>query len=83
MRRLFVPLGALLALLLVAPIVVAAHDATPATTPGASAAGPARTDARYFLPYGPDGQNAGLTVAANDSGVCAHESLATPGRPDA
>ena len=81
MRRHFVPLGALLALLLLAPTAVAAQDSTPAA--GATAAGPARTDARYFLPYGPSGLNAGLTVTATESGVCAHGSLATPGRPDA
>ncbi len=85
MRRLFVPLGALLALLLVGPMVVAAQDATPAApaTAGEDAAGPARTDARYFLPYGPGGLNTGLTTTATDSGVCEHGSLATPGRPDA
>ena len=85
MGRPFVPLGALLALLLVGPVVVAAQDATPAATAttGEGAAGPARTDARYFLPYGPGGLNAGLAVTANESGVCAHGSLATPGRPDA
>ena len=83
MRRPFVPLGALLALLLVGPVVVAGQDATPAATTGATVAGPARTDARYFLPYGPGGLNAGLTVTANDGGVCEHGSLATPGRPDA
>ena len=50
---------------------------------GAGAASPARTDARYFLPYGPGGLNAFLAVVADDSGVCAHGSLAAPGRPDA
>ena len=80
MRHLIVPLGALLALLLVAPTAGVAQDATPA---GAAAAGATRTEARYFLPYGRGGLNAGLTVTANDSGVCAHGSLAAPGRPDA
>ena len=81
MRHLIVPLGALLALVLVGPTTVVGQGATP--TAGAAAAGATRTDARYFLPYGPDGLNAGLAVAANESGVCAHGSLATPGRPDA
>ena len=81
MRRLFVPLGALLALLFVGPVGMAAQEATP--TAGTTSAVLARTDTRHFLPYGPDGLNPGLTVSAEASGVCAHESLATPGRPDA
>ena len=83
MRRQFVPLGALLALVLVAPMAGATQDATPTAPPATTGAAPARTDARYFLPYGRGGLNAGLAVTATDGGVCAHESLATPGRPDA
>ena len=89
MRRLFVSLAALLALGLRGPVLVAAQDATPAAQPatdpeaGAPRADLSRTDVRYFLPYGADGLNPGLTVTANASGVCGFESLATPGRHDA
>ena len=84
MPRLVVPVLLTALVVAVGPLLVAAQDATPAAPPAADAvAGPARTDARYFLPYGRDGLKAGLTVAANDGGVCAHESLVVPGRPDA
>ncbi len=81
MRRLFVPLGALLALVLVGPMSAFAQDATPPS--GTTVSGFERTDLRYFLPYGPDGLNADLMVSGNESGVCANESLVDPGRPDA
>lgn len=42
-----------------------------------------RTNVRYFLPLGGDGLNPELTVRAEESGACAHESLSSPGRPDA
>ena len=79
------PLVLVVALLALLPpsLLASAQEATPAALAGAGAAGPARTDARYFLPYGPGGLNPDLAVAADDSGVCAHGSLATPGRPDA
>ncbi len=76
------PLVLVVALLALLPpsLLASAQEATPAALAGA---GPVRTDARYFLPYGPGGLNAGLTTSATDSGVCAHGSLAAPGRPDA
>ncbi len=79
------PLVLVVALLALLPpsLLASAQEATPAALAGAGAASPARTDARYFLPYGPGGLNAGLAVVADDSGVCAHGSLAAPGRPDA
>lgn len=80
MRRLLVPVAALLALVLVGPPIVGAQDATPATSP---ASGLTETDSRYFLPYGPDGLKDGLTVATNDDGACSNESVEAPGRPDA
>lgn len=43
----------------------------------------ARTNVRYFLPFTGDGLNAALTVTSNESGSCIHESLSSPGRPDA
>ena len=84
MPRLVVPVLLTALVVAVGPLLVAAQDATPAAPPAtAPGAGLARTDARYFLPYGRDGLKAGLTVAANDGGACAHESLVVPGRPDA
>ena len=80
------PLVLVVALLALLPpsLLASAQEATPAApAAGATAAGAARTDARHFLPYGPGGLNAGLTTSATDSGVCAHGSLAAPGRPDA
>jgi hypothetical protein len=79
------PLVLVVALLALLPpsLLASAQDATPTATADAGVGGLARTDARYFLPYGPGGLNAGLAVTANESGVCAHGSLATPGRPDA
>ena len=59
-----------------------AQEATP-TAGVVSTSGAMRTNVRYVLPFGGDELNAGLTVTANESGVCAHESLASPGRPDA
>ena len=79
-RRLLLPLGALLALVLIGPAVVA-QDATPAAEK--ETAGLVRTDTRYFLPYGRDGLNAVLTVTATENAVCGAQSLADPGRPDA
>jgi hypothetical protein len=79
MLRLAVVLGFLVAHAFGAAALVAAQEATPAAAPTA----PQRTDTRYFLPYGPEGLSPTLTVVAETSGVCAHESLETPGRPDA
>jgi hypothetical protein len=59
-----------------------AQEATPAPASGAVTT-LTRTNVRYFLPFTGDGLNAGLTVRAEDRGSCAHESLASPGRPDA
>lgn len=72
-------LGALLALVIIGPAVVA-QDATPATAQTTSLV---RTDTRHFLPYGSDGLNPIFTVTATENGVCGSQSLADPGRPDA
>jgi hypothetical protein len=59
-----------------------AQEATP--MPGeASMATMERTNVRYVLPFAGDGLNPGLTVRAEEQGFCGHESLASPGRPDA
>jgi hypothetical protein len=58
---------------------VAAQEATPAR----GTAAPMRTNVRYFLPFTGDGLNPGLSVRAEETGSCAHESLSSPGRPDA
>src|SRR5215207_7891355 len=81
MRRLLVTLCALLALALAGPVLVSAQDATPAA--GADATDVARTDVRYLLPFGPDGLNPGLTVAATVEGVCGFSSIVALDRPDA
>jgi hypothetical protein len=81
MRRLLVALCALLALALAGPVLVSAQDATPAA--GAGAADVARTDVRYLLPFGPDGLNPALTVAAEVEGVCGFSSIVALDRPDA
>ena len=79
MRRLLVLLSVLAMLVAYVPVVALAQDATPEP----EAVTLARTDTRYFLPFGPDGLNAGLTVTANATGTCTAESLAAPHRPDA
>src|SRR5215208_4586117 len=81
MWRLLVALSALLALALVGPVMVSAQEATPEA--GADATEVTRTDVRYLLPFGPDGVNAGLTVAATVEGVCGFTSTAALDRPDA
>ena len=81
MRRLLVALCALLTLALAGPAVVAAQEATPES--GTAATGAARTDIRYFLPFGPDGLNTGLTATATVEGVCAFSSIVALDRPDA
>src|SRR5688572_33322945 len=81
MWRLLVALSALLALALVGPVMVSAQDATPAADPGATDV--SRTDVRYLLPFGPDGLNPGLTVAATVEGVCGFSSIVALDRPDA
>ena len=87
MRFRLVPLGVLLALVLIGPMAVHAQDATPAaatTPPVSSATGDfMRTDVRYLLPFGPDGLNGTLTVTANAEGVCGFASSAALGRSDA
>ncbi|MBA2519395.1 MAG: hypothetical protein H0V24_07000 [Chloroflexia bacterium] len=80
-RLLLIALAAMLAIVLIGPIAGIAQDATPAAD--SATASLARTDVRHFLPYGLDGLNPELTVVSEDSGVCAHESLSIPGRPDA
>jgi hypothetical protein len=81
MRHLLVTLCALLALALAGPVLVSAQDATPAA--GADATDVARTDVRYLLPFGPDGLNPALTVAATVEGVCGFSSIVALDRPDA
>jgi hypothetical protein len=81
MWRLLVALSALLALALIGPVMVAAQDATPEAGPGATEV--ARTDVRQLLPFGPDGLNPGLTVAATVEGVCGFSSIVALDRPDA
>ncbi len=81
MWRLLVALSALLALALIGPAMVAAQDATPEAGPGATEV--ARTDVRHLLPFGPDGLNPGLTVAATVEGVCGFSSIVALDRPDA
>ena len=88
MLRLLASLGALLALVLGGPLLVAAQDATPAAeTPPApeGTAGPelARTNVRYFLPWTPSGLNPGLAVTHHESGTCDVRSAADAARPDA
>ena len=78
MRRLVVLLCALFALVGLAPLAATGQEATP--EPGAAQA---RTDARYIIPYGPDGLNPALTVTDTLAGSCMGGSIATPDRPDA
>jgi hypothetical protein len=82
MRRLLVPVLALLAIVLVVPLAVIAQDSTPQAQTAAPAA-PARTNARIFLPYTANGLNDTLTVAGNETGVCGFSSIATASRDDA
>jgi hypothetical protein len=82
MRRLLVPVLALLAIVLVVPLAVIAQDSTPQAQTAAPAA-PARTNARIFLPYTANGLNDTLTVAGNETGVCGFGSIATASRDDA
>jgi hypothetical protein len=81
MWRLLVTLSVLLALALIGPVTVSAQDATPQA--GAGVTTVTRTDVRYLLPFGPDGVNAGLTVADTVEGVCGFTSTAALDRPDA
>jgi hypothetical protein len=83
MRRLLVPLAALLLVIVALPRAVVAQDATPAAESATSVTTPARTDARIFLPFTADGLNSALTVASQETGVCAAGSLATASRDDA
>jgi hypothetical protein len=81
MRRLLVALCALLTLALSGPVFVSAQEATPEA--GAGATEVTRTDLRYVLPFGPDGLNPGLSVAATVEGVCGFSSIVALDRPDA
>lgn len=81
MRRLLVALCALLALALAGPGLVSAQEATPEA--GAAGNTEARTDIRYLLPFGPEGLNPGLTVAATVEGVCGFTSIVVLDRADA
>jgi hypothetical protein len=71
MIRPLIVFGAVVALVLCAPLATMAQE-----TPG-------RTDARYILPYGPDGLNSSLNVTETVSAACTSDSIATPNRPDA
>jgi hypothetical protein len=81
MRRLLMALCALLVLALAGPALVSAQEATPEA--GAGATDGTRTDIRYLLPFGPDGLNPGLTVAATVEGVCGFTSIVVLDRADA
>ena len=81
MRRPLVALCALLVLALAGPVMVSAQEATPEAGAGATAV--ERTDIRYLLPFGPDGLNPALTVAATVEGVCGFSSIVALDRPDA
>jgi hypothetical protein len=78
MRRLLVSLSVLVALVALAPLALSQE-----ATPEPPAATSARTDIRYFLPYGPDGLNGSLAVVGNEAGSCTADSIATPDRADA
>src|SRR3954467_15155685 len=54
-----------------------AQEATPGAGPSL------RTDARYLLPFGPDGLNASLHATTTEDGLCAFPSSAALDRPDA
>ena len=75
MRRPLVALCALLVLALAGPVMVSAQEATPEAGAGATAV--ERTDIRYLLPFGPDGLNPALTVAATVEG-CAGSPPSSP-----
>lgn len=82
MRRLLVLMG-IVALTVFVPMAVIAQDSTPEAQVESTAADLTRTIPAYVFPYYSDGLNPELTVTENVSGVCAFESLAAPGRPDA
>jgi hypothetical protein len=79
MRRLLVPVSALVALFAFGPLGTLGQEATP--EPGGTAL--ARTDTRYVIPFGPDGLNAGLTVRETLTGTCIGDSIAVSDRADA
>src|SRR5688500_1985163 len=79
MRRLFVLVSALVALVALGPMSVLGQEATP--EPGGTAR--AQTDIRYVIPFGPDGLNAELTVTDNFTGTCIGDSIAVSDRADA
>ncbi len=84
MRRLIGSFVVLIALVLGGPPAAAAQEGTPVASAGeASMAAAERTDTRYFLPYDRDGLKAGLTVVADERGICGFASVASPARPDA
>ncbi len=60
-----------------------AQESTPEAQQEATVGDVTRTSPAYVFPYDSDGLNPGLTVTANISGICAFESLMSPGRPDA
>lgn len=77
MRRLLVVLSVLGALIFSLSGTVIAQDSA---SPDEDIT---RSDMRYFLPYGPDGLSASLTVIETEDGTCHEDSLALPSRPDA
>src|SRR5262245_57725566 len=85
MRCLIALIGVWLVLALVAPVRVAAQDATPTavSVPAGLTTEIARTDKRYFLPFTPDGLKPGLTATGNERGDCQYASSVALARPDA
>ena len=83
MRRIsmLLAVGAIVAVVAVvaalSPAVTRGQEATPAP------ADAARIGLHYVLPFGPEGLNPDLTVAAEVTGTCAVESLLLGQRPDA
>lgn len=81
MRRIATALVGMSLVVSAASLPVAAQDAS--STPESAAGSFARTTARYFLPFGPDGLNPGLTTSRETTGSCTESSLANIGRDDA
>lgn len=80
MRQPMLALVVALVLALVGPSV-AAQEATP--TAGASVLTGAFTNARYLLPFTPDGLNPRLRATATEDGICVDPSDQALDRPDA
>jgi hypothetical protein len=81
MHRLLAFIVALLVAIGGVPSAASGQEATPAAETLTIARD--RTDLRYFLPFTDEGLNPGLTVTGEERGTCDHESITSPGRPDA